>query len=71
MKEEIHDICVPSASQEMENIAFVFGQSPHVHIGVVDQKFDAFDVVLKDSIVKSSVTLFALEIDVVRVSDLL
>lgn len=54
----------------MKNIAFVFSQSPHVHIGIVNQKFDTFDVVLQNGVVKGSVSLLTFEVDVVGVSDL-
>ena len=55
----------------MKNIAFVLSQSPHIHIRVVNEKFDALDIVLEYGIVKSGVSFFTLEIYIVGISHFL
>ena len=66
-EKEVHNISISCSSQQMENISFIFSQGPHVHIRIIDQKLNTFDVILNDGIVKCSVSFLALEVDVVWV----
>ena len=55
----------------MKKVSFVFCQRPQVHIRIVNEQFDALDVVLEDSVVKGCVPFVTLKVYVVGVSHLL